>query len=449
MTIDAKRLWDSIQETAAFGACEGGGVNRLTLSEDDRRVRDWFRLATEALGCTVSVDEVGNMFARRPGRRNELDPIAMGSHLDTQPTGGKFDGVLGVLAGLEVLRTLEATGYTTNAPLELINWTDEEGSRFAPAMLASGVFAGVFTPEFAHTREDRDGVTFAAALDGIAYRGAKTGAHKLAAMFELHIEQGPVLEAAGVPVGVVTGVQGVHWHDVTLKGGTGHTGATPMRMRRNALVGAARVVDGMDRIAAAHAPEAVATVGSLEVTPNSRNVIPGEVYFTVDLRHPEQAALTAMTTAFEALLDDVAAELGLERSLTPILDMPPVVFDPRLIACVEAGADKAGLAHRRLVSGAAHDAAYIAGVAPTTMIFVPCLGGISHNVAEYCAPEDCGAGAQVLLNAVLAFDARWLDALNDEERPDLTRTSSPAAAPVVVASRGFRSCRWFAFRRHG
>ena len=404
LTIDAARLWDTIHETAAFGACESGGVARLTLSEDDRRVRDWFRAATEALGCTVSVDEVGNMFARRPGRRDDLAPIAMGSHLDTQPTGGKFDGVLGVLAGLEVLRTLHATGYTTNAPLELINWTNEEGSRFAPAVLASGVFAGVFTPAFAFSRLDRDGVSFADALDCIGYRGAKTGAHGLSAMFELHIEQGPVLEAERVPVGIVTGVQGVHWYDVTLKGGTGHTGATPMRMRRNALVGAARLIDGMDRIAAAHAPDAVATVGSLEVTPNSRNVIPGEVWFTVDLRHPDAAALAAMTTAFETLLAETATDLGLEHELTPILDMPPVVFDPTLIACVEAGADKAGLAHRRLVSGAAHDAAYIAGVAPTTMIFVPCLGGISHNVAEYSSPEDCGAGAQVLLNAVLAFD---------------------------------------------
>ena len=404
LTIDSKRLWDNIHETAVFGACEGGGVSRLTLSEDDRRVRDWFRAAAEARGCTVTVDEVGNMFARRPGRRPELDPIAMGSHLDTQPTGGKFDGILGVLAGLEVLRTLEATGYTTNAPIELINWTDEEGSRFAPAMLASGVFAGVFTPDFAHSRRDRDGLTFATALDGIGYRGAETGAHRLAAMFELHIEQGPILEAEGVPIGVVTGVQGVRWYDVTLAGGTGHTGATPMRSRRNALVGAARLIEGMDHIAAAHAPDAVATVGSLEVTPNSRNVIPGEVYFTVDLRHPDDGALAEMASAFAASLERVTAELGLDHSLTPILDMPAVAFDPKLIACVEAGADKAGFRHRRIVSGAAHDAAYISRVAPTTMIFVPCLGGISHNVAEYCAPEACAAGAQVMLNAVLAFD---------------------------------------------
>jgi N-carbamoyl-L-amino-acid hydrolase len=405
LAIDAARLWDTITETAAFGACEGGGLNRLTLSDDDRRVRDWFKAATEALGCTVTIDEVGTMFARRPGRRADLDPIAMGSHLDTQPTGGKFDGVLGVLAGLEVLRTLEAAGYTTEAPLELINWTDEEGSRFAPAMLASGVFAGVFTPDFALSRRDRDGVTFGDALDRIGYRGtAKAGDHRLAAMFELHIEQGPILEADGVPVGVVTGVQGARWFDVTLTGRTGHTGATPMHLRADALVAAARLVVDMERIAAAHGPEAVATVGSLVVSPNARNVIPGAVDLTIDLRHAEAATLESMTAAFQASLAAIAADRGLTSVVTPILDLPPVVFDPRLVACVAHGAAQAGLASRPIISGAAHDAAYIAGVAPTTMIFVPCRGGLSHNVAEYASPEACGAGAQVLLNAVLAFD---------------------------------------------
>ena len=359
--------------------------------------------AHHLVGEDIDPEELAD--GRRPGRAAELDPIAIGSHLDTQPTGGKFDGVLGVLAGLEILRTLEGVGYTTNAPLELINWTDEEGSRFAPAMLASGVFAGVFTPAFALSRRDREGVTFAEALDAIGYRGlAKAGDHRLAAMFELHIEQGPVLEAEGMPIGAVTGVQGTRWYDVSLTGGTGHTGATPMRLRRNALVGAARLITAMDKIAADHGPDGVATVGSLEVAPNSRNVIPGAVDLTVDLRHPNGAALAAMAQAFEAELADITAALGLEHRLTSILDLPAVAFDPVLIAHVEAGARQAGLGHRRIVSGAAHDAAYISRVTPTTMIFVPCRGGVSHNVDEYASREHCAAGAQVLLNAILAFD---------------------------------------------
>ncbi len=407
--IDEARLWGSIDETASIGACPGGGLSRLALTEDDRLVRDWFRAATQALGCTVTVDEVGNMFARRPGRRPERDPIAIGSHLDTQPLGGRFDGVLGVLAGLEVLRTLDDAGHVTEAPLELINWTNEEGSRYAPAMLASGVFAGVFTPEFAFARRDRAGVSFGDALDAIGYRGSeKAGGHKLAAVFELHIEQGPILEAEGLPIGVVTGAQGARWFDVTLKGGTGHTGATPMRMRRNALIGAARIVTAMDRIAADHGPEAVATVGCVDVSPNSRNVIPGEVFLTVDLRHPDDAVLASMTRAFEAELEDTTCTLGLERELTIILDTPAVRFHPRLIACVEAGARQAGVGYRRLVSGASHDAVYLARVLPTTMIFVPCVGGISHNVAEFAKREDCARGAQVLLNAVLALDVEMV-----------------------------------------
>ena len=403
--IDPERLWASLQETAAFGACDGGGVNRLTLGDDDKRVRDWFRAVAEAVGCTVTVDEVGNMFARRPGRHAGLAPIGIGSHLDTQPTGGKFDGILGVLAGLEILRTLKAAGHVTNAPLEVVNWTNEEGSRFAPAMLGSGVFTGVHTAEFARSRRDGEGVTFGEAIERIGYRGEATRPHAFAAMFELHIEQGPILDSEAVPVGVVTGVQGVRWYDVTLKGTTGHTGATPMRLRRNALLGAARIVEAVDGIARDHGHDAVATVGSLNVSPNSRNVIPGAVTLSVDLRHRDDAVLAAMAASFEGQLPAVAAALGLDQTLTSILDAPAVHFDPRLIASVEAGAAQAGLAHRHLTSGAMHDAAYLARVTPTTMIFAPCRDGISHNVAEFASREACANGAQVLLNAVLALDA--------------------------------------------
>lgn len=407
LQINPQRLWDSLMETARFGGTPKGGIKRLTLSEEDRRVRDWFKAETEALGCTVTVDAVGNMFATRPGKRNDLLPIAMGSHLDTQPTGGKFDGVLGVLGALEALRTLVDLGYETNAPIEIVNWTNEEGSRFAPAMLASGVYAGVFTPDFAYAREDRQGVLFKDALEAIGYRGEETpGAHRFGAMFELHIEQGPILEDEGRMIGVVQGVQGMRWYEVTVTGQDAHTGATPMYLRRNALLGAARMVDRIDAIAHAHAPHAVGTVGLIENRPNSRNVIPGEVFFTVDLRHPDDAVLDAMESELRAALGEILTPLKLAFEEKRIWHSPAVKFAPDLIDCVRIGAERAGFSHRDMVSGAGHDAAYVARVAPTTMIFVPCAGGISHNEAESTSLEECAAGAQVLLEAVLEYDRR-------------------------------------------
>jgi len=407
LQIDGARLWETLMATAQIGATAKGGICRLTLTDLDRQVRDWFKAQCEALGCTVTVDEVGNMFARRPGRNQTLPPIAMGSHLDTQPTGGKFDGVLGVLAALEALRTLVDAGYETNAPIEIVNWTNEEGARFAPPMLASGVFAGVFTPAYAYARTDRDGKTFGKELERIGYNGSeKAGAHPLSALFELHIEQGPILEVEGRTIGVVQGVQGMRWYEVTVAGQEAHTGATPMTMRKNALLGAARLIDRVDAIACAHPPDAVGTVGLIESRPNSRNVVPGEVFFTVDFRHPETAVLDTMELALRAALADILPPLGLSYRQTRIWDCPPVRFAPDLIECVRIGAQRAGFSTRDIISGAGHDAAYIARVAPATMIFVPCAGGVSHNEAESATPADCAAGAQVLLNAVLEFDRR-------------------------------------------
>jgi beta-ureidopropionase / N-carbamoyl-L-amino-acid hydrolase len=406
LKVDAERLWGMIEATAAFGAIPGGGLDRQALTEPDRAVRDWFRATCETLGCSVAVDEMGNMFARRAGRRDDLPPIAVGSHLDTQPTGGRFDGVLGVLAGVEILHVLAEADYVTEAPLEIVNWTNEEGARFAPAMLASGVFAGVYTPDYARGRRDAAGVSFGEALEAIGYRGPEpAGARKLGALLELHIEQGPVLEAEDTAIGVVTGGQGARWYDCTFRGGTGHTGATPMRLRRNALVGAARLVVAMDAIAADAGPDAVASVGRLEVSPNSRNVIPGEVRFSVDLRHPDDGVLDAMASRFEALFAETAEALRLDHDMERVLTFPAVRFDPKMIACVEAGAERAGARWRHVVSGAAHDAVYIARVVPTTMIFVPCREGISHNVAEFASKAHCALGTQVVLNAVLALDA--------------------------------------------
>jgi beta-ureidopropionase / N-carbamoyl-L-amino-acid hydrolase len=407
LQIDAQRLWDSLMHTAQIGATPKGGLCRLTLTDLDRQVRDWFKAQCEALSCAVTVDEVGNMFARRPGKNQNLAPIAMGSHLDTQPTGGKFDGVLGVLAALEAIRTLHDLGYETNAPIEIVNWTNEEGARFAPAMLASGVFAGVFTPDFAYSRVDRDGKTFGAELDRIGYKGAaKAGAHRFAAMFELHIEQGPILENEDRMIGVVQGVQGMRWYEITVTGQEAHTGATPMPTRKNALHGAARMIDRIDAIAREHAPHAVGTVGLIENKPNSRNVIPGEVFFTVDFRHPDDNVLDVMETKLRAALAEILMPLGLSYAETRIWNSPAVNFAPELIDCVRSGAEKAGFTLRDIISGAGHDAAYIARVAPTTMIFVPCRGGISHNEAESTNFEECAAGAQVLLNAVLEYDRR-------------------------------------------
>lgn len=410
LNIDAARLWGSLMETAKFGETPDGGIARLTLSEDDRKVRDWLSQQCAALGMRLQVDEVGNMFATRPGTRADLPAIAMGSHLDTQPTGGKFDGVLGVLAGLEVLRTLDAAGYSTEAPLMLVNWTNEEGSRFSPAMLGSGIWAGVYSREYGDARTDVTGDSFGASLDRIGYRGpAKAGEIQFGAMFELHIEQGPILEAENVQIGVVQGVQGMRWYELVLTGTAAHTGSTPMAMRRNALLGMAKVIEGVDRIAKEH-PDAVGTIGFLDISPNSHNVIPGEVRATIDLRHPSDAVLDRMQTQIEELSRAAASQLGLEYRLAPLSRTAPVVFDPGCIASVRSAAKAKGYTTRDIVSGAGHDAAYTAAVAPTTMIFVPCAGGLSHNPAESTLPEECAAGAQVLLDAVLDYDRRMAEA---------------------------------------
>jgi N-carbamoyl-L-amino-acid hydrolase len=407
LQIDANRLWECLMQTAQIGATPKGGICRLTLTDLDRQVRDWFKAQCEALGCTVTVDEVGTMFARRPGKNPKLAPIAMGSHLDTQPTGGKFDGVLGVLGALEALRTLHQAEYETNAPVEIVNWTNEEGARFAPAMLASGVFAGVFTPEYAYSRADRDGKTFGDELQRIGYKGSeKAGTRKFSAMFELHIEQGPILEDEGRMIGVVQGVQGIRWYEITVTGQDAHTGTTPMPLRRNALLGAARLIERIDTIAREYAPDAVGAVGLLESRPNSRNVIPGEVFFSVDFRHPDEKVLDAMEAKLRGALAEILTPLRLTYHETRIWVSPPVKFAPELIDCVRIGAAKAGFTSRDMISGAGHDAAYVARVAPTTMIFVPCRGGISHNEAESTSFDECAAGAQVLLNAVLEFDRR-------------------------------------------
>jgi N-carbamoyl-L-amino-acid hydrolase len=407
IAIDGDRMWATIMETAQIGGTPKGGICRLTLTDLDRQVRDWFRAQCEAAGCIVTVDDMGNIFARRPGRDPTLPPIAIGSHLDTQPTGGKYDGIIGVLSGLEVLRTLNDQGYETNAPIEVIDWTNEEGSRFAPAMLSSGVFAGVFDTAYAYAREDREGKRFGDELTRIGYQGeVPCGSHKLGAHFELHIEQGPILEDEAKTIGVVTGVQGMRWYEVTVTGAECHAGSTPMRLRRDALLGASRMVAAINAVGWAHAPNAVATVGLVESRPNSRNVVPGSVFFTIDLRHPSDAVVVAMEAGVREKLEAIAAAASLELSIECVWDSPAVRFDADCIASVRGAAEAAGYGHRDIVSGAGHDSAYIARIAPTTMVFVPCEKGLSHNEAEHAEKSDVVAGANVLLRAVLETDQR-------------------------------------------
>jgi len=402
LAIDAERLWASLMEMARIGATEKGGVNRQALTDLDRQGRDLFVAWAREAGCSVSVDAIGNIFARRPGRDDKLAPVMTGSHLDTQPTGGRFDGVYGVLAGLEVVRTLNDLGLATERPIEVAVWTNEEGCRFAPAMIGSGVFAGIFTLDRAHATADRDGKTMAGELARIGYLGeTAAGGREIAAFFETHIEQGPILEAAGKTVGIVQGAQGQRWFDAVLTGQEAHAGPTPMAIRRDALLGAARVVDLVNRIGMDHQPNACATVGQLTVMPNSRNTIPGRVAFSVDLRHPDDEVLQAMKAGLERGATVICEKIGLALELKEIWYQPPIAFDSDCVAAVAKGAAAIGQNAMPIVSGAGHDACNISTVAPTGMIFVPCAGGISHNEVEAATPADCAAGCNVLLHAML------------------------------------------------
>lgn len=401
LKIDGGRLWQSLMTMAEIGATEKGGVCRLALTDLDRVSRDLFISWCREAGCSIDVDAVGNIFARRPGRDPERPAVMTGSHLDSQPTGGKFDGAYGVLAGLEVLRCLNDLGIETEAPLEVAVWTNEEGSRFAPAMMGSGAYAKVFSLEETLGRQDSEGVSFGEALDSIGYRGEGLGERPVAAYFEAHIEQGPILEAEETTIGVVTGAQGQRWYEVTLTGQEAHAGPTPMARRRDALVGAAAAVQLVNRVGLEHQPDACATVGMLQLHPNSRNVIPGQVWLTVDLRNPEDERLDAMCADFETGIKAIAEDQGLDLDLKEIWHSPATPFAEDLLSAVRQGASRGGFSHRDIVSGAGHDAVYMARVAPTAMIFVPCEDGISHNEIENATPEDLAAGCNVLLHAML------------------------------------------------
>ncbi|WP_277185023.1 Zn-dependent hydrolase [Caballeronia sp. BR00000012568055] len=400
--VNGQRLWDSLMTMAKIGATPKGGVCRLALTDLDKEGRDLIVSWAKEAGCTVSVDQMGNVFMRRAGRNPDALPVMTGPHADSQPTGGRFDGIYGVLGGLEVIRTLNDLSIETEHPVEVVIWTNEEGSRFAPAMVASGVFAGVFSLDYGLSRKDVDGKTIGEELKRIGYAGdVPCGGRKLHAAFELHIEQGPILEAEDKTIGVVTDAQGQRWYEITLTGQEAHAGPTPMPRRKDALLGAARVVDLVNRIGLDNAPLACATVGMMQVHPNSRNVIPGRVFFTVDFRHPDDAVLARMDAALREGVQRIAGEIGLDTELEQIFYYEPIKFDAACVASVRAAAQRFGYSHRDMVSGAGHDACYLSKVAPTSMVFVPCVDGISHNEIEDASQEWIEAGANVLLYAML------------------------------------------------
>ncbi len=400
--INGQRLWDSLMEIAKIGCTPKGGCKRLTLTDLDKQGRELFRSWCEKAGCAVKIDEMGNMFARRAGVEDDLPPVVLGSHLDTQPTGGKFDGVLGVLGALEVVRSLNDLKIKTRYPIEVANWTNEEGSRFAPAMVSSGVFAGVYTKEFAYSRLDPDGKKLGDELVRIGFNGEEpVGGRPLHAYFELHIEQGPILEDEGYDVGVVTHGQGQRWYELKLTGFESHAGSTPMPVRKDALLGAARVVELVNAIGLSKAPLGVSTCGMINAYPNSRNVIPGEVFLACEFRHPIDATLSEMDAALQQGVKAICDKIGLTYDLKQIFYYAPVAFNPECVSAVRRAADHFGYRRRDIVSGAGHDACYLARVTPTSMIFTPCVDGVSHNESEDIKLEWSTAGANVLLHAAL------------------------------------------------
>ncbi|MGB0853975.1 MAG: Zn-dependent hydrolase, partial [Pikeienuella sp.] len=400
MKINADRLWDSLMEMAKIGPGVAGGNNRQTLTDEDGEGRHLFQNWCTAAGMTMGVDTMGNMFARREGTDKDALPVYVGSHLDTQPTGGKYDGVLGVLGGLEIIRSLNDLDVQTKHPIVVTNWTNEEGTRFAPAMLASGVFAGMHTEEWAYDREDADGKRFGDELERIGWKGDEpVGERKMHAFFELHIEQGPILEAEGIEVGVVTHGQGLAWTQVTITGRDSHTGSTPMPMRKNAGLGMAKVLELVDEIAWSHAPDAVGAAGHIDVYPNSRNVIPGKVVFTVDFRSPQLDVINDMVARLKEGGQKIADDMGLEIEFEKVGGFDPVEFDKGCVTAVRNAAERLGYSHRNLVSGAGHDACWINRMAPTAMVMCPCVDGLSHNEAEEISKDWAAAGANVLFHA--------------------------------------------------
>lgn len=402
LKINGQRLWSSLMDMAKIGPGIAGGNNRQALTDVDSEGRKLFQSWCEQEGLAMGVDKMGNMFAARAGTNTKALPVYAGSHLDTQPTGGKYDGVLGVLAALEMVRTLNELDVKTKRPIVIVNWTNEEGTRFAPAMMGSGVFAGIDTLEQTYGTADADGVAVGDELQRLGWRGdEEMGERKMHAYFELHIEQGPILEDENIDIGVVTHGQGLRWIEITLTGKESHTGTTPMPLRRNAGLGMARITQLVDEIALSHAPKAVGAVGHCDVYPNSRNIIPGRCVFTIDFRCPDKDILISMDNDLRAGAEKIARDAGLEIEIREVGGFDPITFDADCVGMVRNAARELGYSHRDIVSGAGHDACWISKVAPSAMVMCPCVDGLSHNEAEEITPEWATAGADVLMRAVL------------------------------------------------
>ena len=400
--VNSDRLWESLMKMAKIGETEKGGVCRLALTDVDKEARDLFVEWCEDSGCKVTVDEMGNIFGRREGKNSSLAPVMTGSHIDSQPTGGKFDGIYGVLAGLEVIRTLNDMDLQTERSIEVSAWTNEEGSRFAPAMIASGVFGEVFDLDYGLSRKDAEGKSIGEELERIGYAGSeKCGGREIAAFFEAHIEQGPILESEEKTIGVVQGVQGMRWYDIEVIGMESHAGTTPMDRRKDAIVCASRMVDALDKIGNDNRPDTRTTCGVFEVSPGSRNVIPGRVNFTADIRHPDSDTLTKLGMNYKEICQKIAAEMDIELKFEEIWYSPPIKFDENCVKAVAEAANSLGIENRPITSGAGHDAVYVSNVAPAGMIFIPCEDGISHNEIESASKDDIAAGCDVLLNAMV------------------------------------------------
>ncbi|WP_428240232.1 Zn-dependent hydrolase [Gynuella sp.] len=403
LKVNGDRLWDSLMEMAKIGATEKGGCRRLALTDLDKQGRELYIKWAEEAGCTVKIDQIGNIMATRPGEDPNLAPVGTGSHLDTQPSGGKFDGVFGVLSGLEVVRRMNDLGIKTRHPIEISVWTNEEGSRFAPAMMGSGVVSGRFTLQEILDKTDVEGIRLGDELERIGFAGdTPVTGRQYHAFFETHIEQGPYLEAEDKQIGVVTGGQGQRWYDVVINGRESHAGTTPMHLRKDALITASQLVLKVEEIAKAHKP-GCGTVGFMQVSPNSRNTIPGQISFSIDLRHPEDDQLTAMGTELQAAVAELTATSGSDIDLKQIWYYAPIPFDSECISAVRSSAEALGYSYMDIIAGAGHDACYVSDFAPTSMIFTPCLDGISHNEIESTTKEECEAGCSVLLNAILTM----------------------------------------------
>ena len=402
LRIDGDRLWDSIHAVAEIGPGIAGGSNRQTVTDEDGEARHLFRRWCEEAGMIVGVDAMGTMFATREGTDPDALPVMVGSHLDTQPTGGRYDGVLGVLGALECVRSMNDLGIRTKHPVTVVNWTNEEGTRFAPAMMASGVFAGVIPIEDAYAKTDAEGKRFGDELERIGWKGEEeVGSRKMKAFLELHIEQGPILEAEGKDIGVVTHGQGLRWIECTVTGKESHTRSTPMPMRKNAGRGLAKVTELVHAIAMDNQPNAVGAIGHIDVYPNSRNIIPGKVIFTVDFRSHELERLNAMVERLMQEAPTLCEEIGVAFEADIVGQFDPPAFDETLLQSIRDAADRLGYSHRDIVSGAGHDACWVNRVAPTAMIMCPCVDGLSHNEAEDISKEWSTAGAEVLFHAVL------------------------------------------------